>query len=191
MSLHRSLVFLSALAACVITSPAGAQLVSVPAKNAGDWVKQLQLQLDQDWEWVETYPDRVFFMTRLEARREGDIATTWMRVEYRDSQTPGNYRSIASQDHWDCVKKRRATELVIQYRWPNLQGTEPYTARNYLLTWDTVQPATIGEQLLDFACSIKPTQQVTPLITLPSKSGKGQATAPAKAPAPQPAAKKP
>jgi len=153
-------------AALVVTTLFGAnahaQLLSVP--TGGDpnntWVKQLKIELDQNWEWIDTIGPQVFFATRLGAERNGDIVTMWMRVEYREPQRPGNYRSVASKDEWDCRQRRRATLGVLQHRYNNLADTEPTEGRNAFKNWESVPKGTMGEALLEFACSITVAQQV-------------------------------
>jgi hypothetical protein len=66
-----------------------------------------------------------------------------------------------SRDDWDCVKRQRSTRGLIFYKWNNLQADEPERSTNLLRYWEKIEPGTIGETLLDFACSIKTAQ---PLI---------------------------
>ena len=144
-----------------------AQLTSVPMEHPGnEWVKQLDLKGRMDWEWIDTYPDRVFFATRHEAERKGDIVSMWMRIEYKNPQQPLDHRSALSHDDWDCAKRQRSTQGVFFYKWSNLQTDrpEPEHSTNMLRSWEKVEPGTIGEALLQFACNIRP---VTPVITKP------------------------
>lgn len=160
---HAALAALFALVAL----PAAAQLTSVPMKGAGnEWVKQLELRGKMDWEWVETYPDQVFFATRHEAVRNGDVVSMWMRIEFKHPQSPLDHRSALSKDDWDCKKRERSTSGVFFYKWNNLQNDkpEPEHSTNLLRTWEKVAPGTVGEGLLEFACSI---QNITPVIPEP------------------------
>lgn len=158
----RTLIALAALLA--ITGTAQAQLLTVPQRGVADlWVKNLKIELAQDWEWVETYEDRVFFATRLDARRNGDVVKMWTRVEYKDPQGPAvsPHRSAVSWDDWDCKTKRRGTAVMIMYRYNNLEDNDPLKATNPIKAWVNVQPDTIGTALLEFACAIQPTQELT------------------------------
>lgn len=149
--------------------PATAQLTTVPMNGLGnEWVKQLDLKGKMAWEWIETYPDRVYFATRHEAVRKGDIVSMWMRIEFKDPQSPLDHRSALSHDDWDCAKKLRSTAGVFFYKYNNLETDrpEPEHSTNMLRTWEKVQPKTVGETLLNFACSI---QNVTPVIPEPPK----------------------
>ncbi len=144
--------------------PARAQITTVPMKGVGnEWVKQLELQGRMDWEWIETYPEVVYFATRHEAARKGDIVTMWMRIEYKHAQHPLAHRSALSHDDWDCRNRTRSTRGVFFYKWNNLQTDrdQPERSTNLLRTWEKVQKGTIGETLLNFACGI---QNVTPVI---------------------------
>ena len=144
--------------------PALAQITTVPMKGVGnEWVKQLELQGRMAWEWIETYPEVVYFVTRHEAERKGDIATMWMRIEYKHPQHPLAHQSALSHDDWDCKHRTRSTRGVFFYAWNNLQTDrpEPEHSTNLLRTWEKVQKGTVGETLLEFACSI---QNVTPII---------------------------
>jgi len=154
----------ASIAALSLLAPlAGAQIETVPMKGIGnEWVKKLELRGRSDWEWLETYPEQVYFATRVEAERNGDIVTMWLRIEYKNPQSPGDHRSAASRDDWDCVKRQRSTRGIIFYRWNNLQADEPVRSTNLLRYWEKIEPGTIGETLLNFACGIK---IVTPLIT--------------------------
>ena len=101
--------------------PAIAQLTTVPMKG-NDWVKDLQLQGQMDWEWIETYPEQVYFATRHEAVRTGDVVSMWMRIEYKFPQSPLAHKSALSHDDWNCKTKERSTAGVFFYKWNNLQN---------------------------------------------------------------------
>ena len=144
-----------------------AQITTVPMKGVGnEWVKELDLRGRMDWEWIETYPEQVYFATRHESERKGDIVTMWMRIEYKHPQSPLAHKSALSHDDWDCAKRQRSTAGVFFYKWNNLQTDrpEPEHSTNLLRSWEKVEPGTIGETLLKFACSIR---QVTPVIKPP------------------------
>lgn len=144
-----------AAAGMLLLGQATAQVNEVPMKGLGnEWVKELDLKGRMDWEWIETYPDEAYFATRQDFEREGDIVTMWTRVEYRVPQEPGAYRSAASRDQWDCAAKRKANVRTVYYRWKNLDDNEATTARANLTDWQVVEPGTLGETLLKFACSL-------------------------------------
>ena len=148
----------------VFALPAIAQIVTVPMKGLGnEWVKQLSLKGRMDWEWLETYPEQVYFATRHDSERKGDIVTMWTRVEYKHPQSPSSHRSAASRDDWDCKQRKRSTRGVFFYQWNNLEDSDPEHSTNLLRTWDTIQKDTIGETLLLFACSIR---QQAPQVTI-------------------------
>jgi hypothetical protein len=153
------------LAACALAAvPARAQLTTVPMKGAGnEWVKKIDLKGRMDWEWLETYPEQVYFATRHDAKRNGDIVTMWTRLEYKHAQNPLAHKSALSKDDWDCAKRQRSTRGVFFYKWNNLQTDRetPEHSTNLLPSWEKIEKGTIGETLLQFACSIKLTQ---PLI---------------------------
>lgn len=157
-------IVLALLALAGLSGTAQAQLLSVPMKGLGnEWVKQLDLKGRMDWEWIETYPEQVFFATRQDSRREGDVVTMWMRIEYKDSRMPGPHKSAVSRDDWDCASKRRANVGTFFYRWNNLEGGDPERATSFLRNWEKIEPGTLAGTLLEFACSIQPTQElVTP-----------------------------
>ena len=142
-----------------------AQITTVPMKGIGnEWVKELDLRGRMDWEWIETYPEQVFFATRHEAERKGDIVSMWMRIEYKHPQHPLAHKSALSHDDWDCKSRKRSTTGVFFFKWNNLQtdAPEPEHSTNLIRSWEQVESGTIGETLLNFACSIK---NVTPIIT--------------------------
>ena len=155
--------FVAVAALVALAAPASAQLLTVPMKGLGnEWVKQLDLKGRMDWEWIETYPEQVFFATRQDARRNGNVVTMWMRIEYKDTRMPGPHRSAVSRDDWDCDRRRRANIGTFFYRWNNLEGGDPERATSILRNWETVEPGTLADTLLDFACSIQPMQELTP-----------------------------
>ena len=157
---HASIALLAMLALAPLAS---AQLETVPMKGLGnEWVKELELRGRSDWEWIETYPEQVYFATRHDSERNGDIVTMWLRIEYKNSQSPGAHKSAVSRDQWDCVKRQRSTLGLVFYKWNNLQAEEPVRSTNLLRYWEKTEPGTVGETLLNFACSIKAVQ---PLIT--------------------------
>lgn len=161
---------ITALALLALAPLASAQIETVPMKGLGnEWVKKLELRGRSDWEWLETYPEQVYFASRHDSERNGDIVTMWLRIEYKNPQSPGAHKSAASRDDWDCVKRQRSTRGLIFYKWNNLQAEEPVRSTNLLRYWEKIEAGTIGETLLNFACSIK---AVEPLITPagPSKS---------------------
>ena len=161
--LHQASI--TALALLAITPLATAQIETVPMKGLGnEWVKKLELRGRSDWEWLETYPEQVYFASRIESERNGDIVTMWLRTEYKNPHSPGAHKSVASRDDWDCVKRQRSTRGLIFYKWNNLQADEPVRSTNLLRYWEKIEAGTIGETLLQFACSIKVVQ---PLITAP------------------------
>lgn len=156
-------VFGSVLAAlaCALALPAGAQVYTVPMKGLGnEWVKQLDLRGRMDWEWIETYPEQVFFATRQDARRDGDVVTMWMRIEYRLARSPGPHYSAVSRDDWDCTGRRRSNVGTFFYRWRNLEDDDPEHSTALLRNWEKIEPGTLAETLWEFACSIQPTQQL-------------------------------
>jgi hypothetical protein len=156
---HGSAVVLVGLA---LTAPALAQITSVPMKGVGnEWVKQLDLKGRMDWEWIETYPEQVYFATRHDSEKNGDIVTMWTRLEYKHPQSPLSHRSSVSRDDWDCKKRQRSTRGLIFYKFNNLQDDTPERSTNLLRYWEKIDRGTVGETLLQFACSIKPIQ---PLI---------------------------
>jgi hypothetical protein len=143
-------------------SPAFAQLTSVPMKGVGnEWVKLLDLKGRMDWEWIETYSEQVYFATRHDSERNGDIVTMWTRLEYKHPQHPLAHKSSVSRDDWDCRKRQRSTRGLVFYKWNNLQDDTPERSTNLLRYWEKIDKGTIGETLLNFACSIRLTQ---PLI---------------------------
>jgi hypothetical protein len=147
--------------------PAAAQLTTVPMKGAGnEWVKQLDLRGRMDWEWIETYPEQVYFATRHDSSRKGDIVTMWTRVEYKHPQSPLAHKSALSKDDWDCRNRQRSTSGVFFYKWNNLQTDRetPERSTNLLRSWEKIEKGTIGETLLNFACSIR---SATPVIKDP------------------------
>lgn len=141
-----------------------AQITTVPMKGVGnEWVKELDLRGRMDWEWIETYPEQVYFATRQDSERKGDIVTMWTRVEYKHAQNPLAHRSALSRDDWDCRMRRRSTSGVFFYKWNDLQddSDSPEHSTNLLRSWEKIEPGTVGETLLNFACSIR---NVTPII---------------------------
>jgi hypothetical protein len=150
-----------ALAALAAPGLAGAQLLTVPMKGLGnEWVKQLDLRGRMDWEWIETYPEQVFFATRQDARRTGNVVTMWMRVEYKETRNPGPHRSSVSRDDWDCRQRKRANVAAFLFKWNNLQDPEPERASAILPTWEVIDDGTLAQTLLEFACSVQPLQQL-------------------------------
>jgi hypothetical protein len=159
MKLAPSAVALAA--ALLLAGTAAAQVYTVPMKGLGnEWVKKLKLKGTLDWEWIETYPDQVFFATRQDARRAGDIVTMWMRVEYKGTHSPGNHKSVLSRDDWDCREKRRSNVAAFLFMWNNLEDKEPERATAMLRSWEKIEPGTLAQTLLEFACSIKATQEL-------------------------------
>lgn len=160
---------IAALALLALPPLASAQLETVPMKGLGnDWVKKLELRGRSEWEWLETYPEQVYFATRVDSERNGDLVTMWLRIEYKNPQSPGAHKSAASRDDWDCVKRQRSTRGLIFYKWNNLQDEDPERSTNLLRYWEKIEPGTIGETLLNFSCSIK---DLPTLITPPDASG--------------------
>jgi hypothetical protein len=151
---------------------AEAQVYTVPMKGLGnEWVKGLSLKGTMDWEWIETYPDQVFFATRQEAKREGDIVTMWLRIEYQQPRNPGPHNSALSRDQWDCKNKRRANVGTFFFRWNNLEDDDPEHSNAMMASWETIEPGTLAQTLLEFACSITPTQELVD-PNAPSAAGK-------------------
>jgi len=160
--MKRRIAGLAALLVLVAMPAAYAQLTTVPMKGVGnEWVKELDLRGRMDWEWIETYPEQVYFATRHDSDRKGDIVTMWTRVEYKYPQSPLDHKSTVSRDDWDCKNKQRSTAGLVFYKWNNLQDDSPERSTNPLRYWEKIQPGTIGETLLNFACGIR---QVTPVI---------------------------
>ena len=157
---------LAAVALLALAPPVFAQIETVPMKGLGnEWVKKLELRGRSDWEWLETYPEQVYFASRFDSERNGDIVTMWLRIEYKNPQSPGAHKSAVSRDDWDCVKRQRSTRGLIFYKWNNLQADEPVHSSNLLRYWEKIQPGTICETLLNFACSIKAEPLIKPLPT--------------------------
>lgn len=140
-----------------------AQITTVPMKGVGnEWVKGLDLKGRMEWEWIETYPEQVYFATRHDAVREGDMVTMWTRVEYKHPQNPLNHRSSVSRDQWDCKNRRRSTKGLVFYKFNNLEDETPERSTNPLQYWENVEKGTVGETLLNFACSIQNVMPVVP-----------------------------
>jgi hypothetical protein len=156
-----------AVALLLGAAPALAQITTVPMKGAGnEWVRELELHGRMDWEWIETYPEQVYFATRHDSVRNGDVVTMWTRVEYRHPQHPLAHKSALSKDDWDCAKRQRSTSGVFFYKWNNLQTDRdvPERSTNLLRSWEKIEKGTVGEALFNFACSIR---NVTPVIKDP------------------------
>lgn len=155
MNRHLAAVALAA-AGLIVSGAATAQVNEVPMKGLGnEWVKKLDLKGRMDWEWIETYSKEVYFATRQDSSREGDIVTMWTRIEYLEPQDPGAHRSVASRDQWDCKTQRKANVSVVYYRWQNLDDNEPTAQKaGPMQDWHKVEPGTLGATLLDFACSL-------------------------------------
>jgi hypothetical protein len=142
--------------------PAAAQITTVPMKGAGnEWVKELDLRGRMDWEWIETYPEQVYFATRHDSTRNGNVVTMWTRIEYKHPHSPLDHRSAVSRDDWDCKNRQRSTSGLVFYQWNNLQDDTPERSTNPLRYWEKIEAGTVGETLLNFACSIR---HVTPVI---------------------------
>ncbi len=160
--------FHSLVAALLLgAAPALAQITTVPMKGVGnEWVRELELHGRMDWEWIETYPEQVYFATRHDSVRNGDVVTMWTRVEYRHPQHPLAHKSALSKDDWDCAKRQRSTSGVFFYKWNNLQTDRdvPERSTNLLRSWEKIEKGTVGEALFNFACSIR---NVTPVIKDP------------------------
>jgi hypothetical protein len=160
--------FHSLVAALLLgAAPALAQITTVPMKGVGnEWVRELELRGRMDWEWIETYPEQVYFATRHDSARDGDVVTMWTRVEYRHPQHPLAHKSALSKDDWDCAKRRRSTSGVFFYKWNNLQTDRdvPERSTNLLRSWEKIEKGTVGEALFSFACSIR---NVTPVLKDP------------------------
>jgi hypothetical protein len=153
---RRLAMLIVTVAGLVIGSAGVAQINEVPTKGEGnDWVKELDLKGRMEWEWIETYTDEVYFATRQDYQRDGDIVTMWTRIEYRVPKTPGPYQSVASRDRWDCKNRRQANVSIVYYRWHNLEDNDPNTAVTSLESWDGVEPGSLGETLLEFACGLE------------------------------------
>jgi hypothetical protein len=146
-----------------VALPALAQLTTVPMKGTGnEWVRELDLRGRMDWEWIETYPEQVYFATRHDSQRNGDVVTMWTRIEYKYPHMPLEHKSAVSRDDWDCKNKQRSTSGLVFYKWNNLQDDSPERSTNPLRYWEKVQPGTVGETLLNFACGIRPTPLIKP-----------------------------
>lgn len=152
---HHLLKLALTAAGLLLLGQATAQVNEVPMKGLGnEWVKKLDLKGTMDWEWIETYADEVYFATRHEFGREGDVVTMWTRIEYRIPQQPADHRSALSRDRWDCDAKRKANVNIVYFKWNNLDDTEPLTVRANLTDWHVVEPGSLGETLLNFACGL-------------------------------------
>lgn len=156
----RCVVFFVGLAT---VTPALAQLTTVPMKGVDNvWVKQLSLKGTMDWEWIETYPEQVYFATRNEYERHGDIVSMWTRLEYKHSQKPLQHRSALSRDDWDCSNRRRSTTKLVYFRFNNLEDQSPMSSTIPLPSWENIEAGTIGETLLNFACGIQSAAPASP-----------------------------
>ena len=144
-------------------TPALAQLTTVPMKGADNvWVKQLCLKGRMDWEWIESYPEQVYFATRHEYERHADIVTMWTRLEYKHTQKPLQHRSALSRDDWDCRNRRRSTTMLVFYKFNNLEDQSPVRSTSPLPSWEKIEAGTIGETLLNFACGIQSPTPASP-----------------------------
>ncbi len=91
-------------------------------KGAGnEWVRALELRGRMDWEWIETYPEQVYFATRHDSVRNGDIVTMWTRVEYKHPQTRSRTRARSARTTGIARSATRSTSGVFFYKWNNLQ----------------------------------------------------------------------
>jgi hypothetical protein len=162
---HRSTGSILAFLLLAAAPVAVAQLETVPMKGLeNEWVKKLDLRGRMDWEWIETYPTQVYFATRHDSERNGDVVTMWTRVEYRNVQSPSSHLSSVSRDDWDCEKRQRSTRGLVFYQWNNLEYTDPERSTNLLRYWEKIAPGTVGETLLEFACSIRSGSPRSPRI---------------------------
>ncbi|HEY7740478.1 MAG TPA: surface-adhesin E family protein, partial [Steroidobacteraceae bacterium] len=95
-----------------------------------------------------------------DSARDGDIVTMWTRIEYKFEQSPARHKSVVSRDDWDCRQRKRSTKGLVFYEWNNLEDQDPERSTNLLRSWEQIEKGTVGETLFNFACSIRPMQQV-------------------------------
>jgi hypothetical protein len=89
------------------------------------------------------------FVTTRDAQRSGNIATVWMRTEYRDRQT--GFQSVVVRRQFDCVSRTTREIAEVAYALGDMLG-KGVSATSPNSAWEPIVPGSGGEAWIDWAC---------------------------------------
>jgi hypothetical protein len=114
-------------------------------------------------DWQPVYSDDAASLTMDVASlvREGPVVRAWVRTVYAKAVLDGagaEAWAALAREYYDCKSRRAATKQINFYsdtKFQKVLHVGP-TANDLLLDWKEVPPDTVGEGLLEFACSNAP-----------------------------------
>ena len=114
---------------------------------------------DTDYDTMPDWWEQSQFSNLTEAGRETDSDGDGVldRYEYPSGTNPRDPRSVLKM-----LSAVRVSSRNISVRWSGVAG-QVYTlerSTNLLRSWEQIEKGTVGETLLQFACSIRPMQQI-------------------------------
>ena len=134
-------------------------VVVVPTSQAqaSDWRSQTS-----DWRLVGEGVDQSTVEIDLASIKQQDgFVTAWVRRSYNSAQTDLGrhpYRSTMSLWAYDCKADRSQLLQSMAFEGPAGRGSAVASENRYLSkdAWNSVQPDTVDEAVLRFACSHAP-----------------------------------
>jgi hypothetical protein len=93
--------------------------------------------------------------------RDGPVVRAWLRVIYarpQDGADGAKFLAMRSRQLFDCKNRRSAMRQMTTFAHPDFvkvvyAGSD---APDALLEWSDVAPDSVGERMLEFACSKAP-----------------------------------
>lgn len=99
----------------------------------------------------------MLFVSDHNVVRAADSVTVWFRNEYFKSQTSGpltSYRSSVSRYQLSCTRSAMRVLAYSYYTKSNLDGTfQSFVNDEDKVRWEPAVPGTIGELMVNWACS--------------------------------------
>jgi len=131
------------------------------AATRDTWAASLDKLSSGGWVFLLVSSDGTFavFGSHRHATREGNVATIWLRFEYREEQVNGSetYKSLVERNKYDCVRMTSKEVSSTYYGENNLgSGGSSLTFDESKAAWTPAIPGTLGDELLDWACKSTP-----------------------------------
>jgi hypothetical protein len=117
------------------------------------------------WEPLASSASAFVYLSYRDARRQGDIATAWMRKEYGQAHAWMGYfpsRSIVSRIEVDCSRHMMRDVASTGYSANNLSGESKSWTADRPTLWSPAEAGTVADRAVRDICERTKAHRVTP-----------------------------
>jgi len=123
--------------------------------DAEAWAKALLPMEGDGWEPLASSASAFVYLSYRDARRQGSIASAWMRKEYVQAHAWMGYfpsRSIVSRIEVDCTRHTMRDIASTGYAGNNLSGESRSWTADRPTLWSPAEPGTVADRTVRELC---------------------------------------